>query len=292
MTKIFRAYYVWPRFPSVSMSGNTCALQCQHCNHTYLQDMQNVNNPKKLLETCYKFFENNAVGFLLSGGCDKNGEMLNLRQLLPTVKQIKKETDLIVKLHSGLVNQSLAEEIVSAGVDIASVEVVGSNETIHQLFGYHATTESYRRTLESLESAGISYIAPHICIGLHYGTLNGEVQSLEMIQQSCTPSSLVMIVFRPTKATLLEHCQTPSPSDVSTVITTAKTMFPNQDIALGCLRPRTRYREDIEFAALKAGATRMEIPSKKDKMKSRAYRKRKIEKEIQEAESLLKDDEK
>jgi uncharacterized radical SAM superfamily protein len=33
-------------------------------------------------------------------------------------------------------------------------------------------------------------------------------------------------------------------------------------VSLGCIRPRARFREEIEFAALKAGATRMEIPSK------------------------------
>ena len=42
-----------------------------------------------------------------------------------------------------------------------------------------------------------------------------------------------------------------------------KEQFPDKEIALGCIRPRTQYRQEIEQAALNAGATRMEIPSKK-----------------------------
>lgn len=262
MDKIFRAYKVWPKFPSVSMSGNSCALRCKHCNHTYLNDMQNIAKPEKLYELCKQFADNGAVGFLLSGGCDKKGEMLNLKQLLPVVKQIKKETDLIVKLHTGLVDKHLAEDIVSAGVDIASVEVVGSDETIKEIFDFNATTDSYMNTLQDLESAGIPFIVPHVCIGLHYGELNGEFNALEIIKNSCDPSLLVMIVFRPTKGTVLENCKIPSTNVVSTVVRKAKKMFPDKDVSLGCIRPRTRFREEIELAALTAGVARMEIPSK------------------------------
>jgi len=262
MDKIFRSYYVWPKFPSISMSGDSCALHCKHCNHTYLNDMQSLTKPEKFLETCRQLADNGIVGFLLSGGCNKNGEMLNLRKLLPVVKQVKKETNLIVKLHTGFVDKSLAENIVSAGIDIASVEVVGSDETIKEIFDFNATTKSYMSTLQNLESAGMPYIVPHICIGLHYGEMNGEFKALKIIKESCNPSLLVMIVFRPTRGTVLENCKIPSISDISTVVKKAKEMFPYNDISLGCIRPRARYREEIELAALQAGVTRMEIPSK------------------------------
>ena len=262
MDKIFRAYHVWPKFPSVSMSGNSCALSCKHCNHTYLNDMQSLTKPDELLDSCRGFADEGAVGFLLSGGCDKNGVMLNLRKLLPVVKQIKKETDLVVKLHAGLVDKELAEDIVAAGVDIASVEVVGSNKTIQEIFDFNATVDSYADTLQNLEAAGMSYIVPHVCIGLHYGKLKGEFHALEVIKNFCDPSLLVLIIFRPTKGTILEQCKIPSADDVSTVVEKAKELFPEKDVSLGCIRPRARFREEIELAALKAGVTRMEIPSK------------------------------
>ncbi|MCJ2534128.1 MAG: radical SAM protein, partial [Candidatus Thermoplasmatota archaeon] len=239
-----------------------CALSCKHCNHTYLNDMQNLTEPDKLLNSCRRFADEGDVGFLLSGGCDKNGAMLNLRKLLPIVKQIKKETDLVVKLHTGLVDKELAEDIVAAGVDIASVEVVGSNETIQEIFDFNATVDSYANTLQNLEAAGMPYIVPHVCIGLHYGELNGEFHALEVIKNFCDPSLLVLIIFRPTKGTILEQCKIPSADDVSTVVEKAKELFPDKDVSLGCIRPRAKFREEIELAALKAGVTRMEIPSK------------------------------
>jgi len=224
--------------------------------------MQSLTNPEKFLEICKKIFCNDTVGFLLSGGCNKKGEMLNLGKFLPVIKKVKRETDLIIKLHTGFVNKKLAEDIVSSGIDIASMEIVGSNETIKEIFGFNATTDSYANTLENLESAGMPFIIPHICIGLHYGELNGEFNALKIVKNSCNPSLLVMIIFRPTKGTILEKCKIPSITHISSVIKKAKEIFPDKEISLGCMRPRAQGRDKIEFAALQSGVTRMEIPSK------------------------------
>jgi len=274
MSKIFRSYHVWPKFPSISMSGNKCELNCKHCNHTYLNDMLFITDSKKLIEKCTRFDNTGCVGFLLSGGCNKNGEMLNLKKFLPAIRQIKNDTNLIIKLHAGFVDKSLAESIVDSGVDIASVEVVGSNESIKEIFNFKATTDSYIKTLQNLESAGIPHIVPHICIGLHKGKLNGEFNSLKIIKESCNPSLLVMIIFRPTKGTVLENCDIPIPSDIASVVKAAKDIFPNKDLSLGCIRPRLKFREEIELVALENGVTRMEIPSKKtiEKAKQMGYK--------------------
>ena len=72
-----------------------------------------------------------------------------------------------------------------------------------------------------------------------------------------------MIVFRPTKNTPLAYLPPPQPQDVTQIITYARHLFPQTDISLGCMRPRTHLRQEIELAALHAGATRMEIPTKK-----------------------------
>jgi hypothetical protein len=224
--------------------------------------MQSCTTPEKLLELSKNIADNGSIGFLLSGGCNNKGEMLNLKKLLPIIKKIKRETNLIVKLHTGFVDKKLAEDIVDAEVDIASIEVVGSDETIKDIFEFNATTNSYAHTLQNLTDAGISYLIPHVCIGLHYGNVKGEFNALKIIKQSCNPSLLVMIIFRPTKGTLLEKCKIPSVDDISCVITHAKDLFLDKDISLGCIRPRTKYREAIEYAALQSGVTRMEIPSK------------------------------
>jgi uncharacterized radical SAM superfamily protein len=224
--------------------------------------MKNLTKPDELLDFCRRFTDESAVGFLLSGGCDKNGEMLNLRKLLPTVKQIKQDTNLIIKLHTGFVDKELAKGIVDAGVDIASVEVVGSDETIQEIFDYDAAVESYTQTLINLQEAGMPYIVPHVCIGLHYGKLKGEIDALKVIKKHCDPALIVLIIFRSTKGTELEQCTQSSPEDISYIVTKTKELFPGKEISLGCIRPRAKLRQDIESAALQAGVTRMEIPSK------------------------------
>jgi len=224
--------------------------------------MHPTNTPERLYQYAQTLYENNAVGFLLSGGCTPTGEMINLRKLLPTIKKIKQETNLIIKLHTGLVDKHLAESIVSADVDIASLEIVGSNDTIQAIFDFPATPQTYADTLHHLETAGMHHIIPHVCIGLNQGKLTSEQKALDIIKHTCTPSVLVMIVFRPTKDTPLATIPPPQPTDVSHVVAYAKKLFPSTEISLGCMRPRTHLRQEIELAAFNAGATRMEIPSK------------------------------
>jgi uncharacterized radical SAM superfamily protein len=224
--------------------------------------MRAITKPNDLYQYSQKLQKKNAVGFLLSGGCTSTGKMINLRKFLPIIKKIKHETQLIIKLHTGLVDKHLAEEIVSSDVDIASLEIVGSQEAINTVFNFSATPQTYANTLQNLENAGMKHIVPHVCIGLNHGLLSREHTALEIINQNCTPSVLVMIVFRPTKNTPLAHLPSPQPHDVAQTITIAKHLFPTTDISLGCMRPRSHFREEIEIAALKAGATRMEIPAR------------------------------
>jgi hypothetical protein len=258
--KIFKAYYVWPRFPSISMSGNVCMLSCKHCNKVYLNDMQSLTKPEQLLKLCKKLDNNGGVGLLLSGGCNKQGEMLNLRRFLPTIKKIKEETNLIVKLHTGLVDEELAKSIADAGVDIASMECIGSNETIKEVFGLNAAIETYANTFRNLQDAEVKHIVPHICIGLHKGKIIGEYKALQIIKETCNPSVIVFIVLRPTPGTKYKNIHPPKPDEIKKIISKAKKIFPNVELSLGCMRPRNNYRKDLEIAALEAGVTRMEIP--------------------------------
>lgn len=262
MVKIFRAYYVWPRFPSLSLSGSGCSLSCKHCNRIYLRDMLDVSSEDKLLDTCIKLEANGAVGVLLSGGCNKEGEIINLRRFIPVIRRVKRETNLIIKLHTGLVDKKLAEMIASAEIDIASVEVVGSNDTIKKVFGIRKTVEDYRRTLENLKDAGVKHIVPHVCIGLDGGKIDGEYRAIDIVRETIHPSVFVLIVLRPTKGTEFEGAKIPDTRDVYKITKYAKESFPNVDISLGCMRPRSRGRVEIEKASLRGGVTRMELPSK------------------------------
>jgi uncharacterized radical SAM superfamily protein len=260
--KIFKAYYVWPKFPSLSMSGSGCSLMCKHCDHKYLSCMKPVTTSAQLIEAARQLDKEGAVGFLLSGGCAKDGTMLNLENLLDGIKQVKKETKLVVKLHTGFVSKEMAKKLVDAGVDVASMEMVGDAQTIKEIFRLDATPEQYKETFKNLQDAGMRHIVPHVCVGLHYGELKGEFRALEMLKEVCKPSTLVMIVLRPTPGTELENIPAPKGETVEAFVKKARELFPGVDISLGCMRPRSDARDDIEMAALKAGVTRMEIPSR------------------------------
>lgn len=285
--KIMRTYYVWPTFPSVSITGTKCALNCLHCGRKYLSHMQAAETPDKFIELCLREREKGARGVLISGGCDKKGRMLNLDKFLPAIKDVKEKTDLIIKLHTGFVDADLARRIVEAGVDVASMEFVGADESIHDIFGLDARISDYVDTFVNLKDAGMQHIAPHIAVGLHFGKLKGEARALELLKESkIAPSTLVIIVFRPTKGTALADLPAPSPEDVGTVVKRAKTLFPNAPLVLGSLRPRSSGRNDpdkearygIERAAIDNGITGIEIPSLAaiEYLKERGYRIKRI----------------
>ena len=265
--KLFRAYYVWPDFPSISLSGEACALNCLHCGKIYLKDMEPVNSPEELVKLCQQHKEKGANGVLLSGGCDKNGTLLNLKKFLPAIKKIH-DMGLIIKLHTGFVDRELAEAIASTGVDIASQEMVGDAGTVKKIFNIDATPDDYLATFQNLQDAGIPHICPHICVGLYQGQLKGEFEALKMLAENIKISTLAIIVLRPTKGTKLAGIAPPSGDDVEKVIAHARKLFPDAKIILGALRPRgsekfggKAERLDIEMGALRGGIDGAEVPS-------------------------------
>ncbi len=284
---LMRIYYVWPKFPSVSMSGPYCALRCRHCNRHYLSHMHGAPTPDSLLNLALELERKGARGLLLSGGCDREGRMLNLPKLLPAIKKIKRETDLILKLHTGFVDPELAEGIVEAEVDIASMEFVGADESVREIFGLNVGVKRYVETFVNLSDAGMKYISPHVAVGLHYGHLLGEFNALNLMKEHINPDTVVIIVFRPTKGTELEHLSPPSARDVGRVVAHARKLFPEKKILLGSMRPRSSGRNDaardarldIELAALNNGMDAIEIPSPPllRILKERGYRLKRIE---------------
>lgn len=268
---IMRIYYIWPRFPSISISGEVCGLDCKHCNRQYLSCMRAATTSEELMTLALEAEKNNAAGLLISGGCDAKGRMINLEKLLPTLKRIKKETELVLKLHTGLVDGALAESIVEAEVDIASMEFVGSDVSVKEIFGLDCGVKGYLDSFINLKDAGMRYISPHVCVGIHYGKLLGEFNALNLLREHIDPDSLVIIVFRPTKGTALEHVPSPAADDVGRFTAHARKLFPEKKILLGSLRPRTTGsgddgtirdpRLDIEIAALHNGIDAVEIPS-------------------------------
>jgi hypothetical protein len=211
--------------------------------------------------------ERRGEGLLISGGCDAKGRMLNLPRLLPAIRELH-DMGLIIKLHTGFADERLARGIAEAGVDIASMEFVGSRESIKEMFGLEAGPEDYESAFAHLKDAGVPHIAPHVAVGLHRGELLGEFDALDCIRKTIEPSTIALIAFRPTKGTPLEACKPPSPEAMGRVASHARKLFPETKIILGALRPRGTgaeagrgAREGLELAALRGGVSGAEVPS-------------------------------
>jgi len=264
--KEFRIYYPWPDFPSLSMSGNGCILKCDHCLGKYLSYMQNASMPEKLLSLAEKFYSEGKKGYLLSGGCDLDGKMLNLNKILPAVKKTIDEYDFIVKLHTGFLNYKDAENIVSSGVQIASMEMLSSSESIERVYHLSASAKDYLNTFLNLEKAGMPYITPHIVIGLPYSN-RSEFQSIDFLKD-LKISTLSLVVFRPTKGTIFEKTPLIMPEYFSEVAHHARSSFSGK-IILAALRPRESEwwsKKDIvsriEIEAIDNGLDGIEVPGK------------------------------
>ena len=107
-------------------------------------------------------------------------------------------------------------------------------------------------------------IVPHICIGLHYGKLHKELESLKFIKESgLNPSLIVLIALIPPKNSKTKFIR-PKPIDIAKVISIIRFIYPRSETSLGCMRPRGAVKVEIEKCAIRAGITRIEIHSKKN----------------------------
>lgn len=247
-----------PGYPSISITGGKCDLECPHCEGLYLNGMMQADEPEALYETLSRLSREGARGALLSGGFNRNG-YVPFSPYLDVIKKIKDETDLYISVHPGLMPGNLVKDLARAGVDMASFDLVGDDSTIELISGIDKTTENYRETLEHLVD-NMPRVVPHICLGLHEGVLKGESKALE-IAGNYDISALVFLVLRPTPGTPFEEVEPPSPEKVGAFISKARVLFPEIPLSLGCMRPRGEMRTDYEIKVLEAGIDRIELPS-------------------------------
>lgn len=243
-------------FTPISLTGKSCSLQCKHCNTYYLDHMLD-GSPGKLFSQANQLANIGAKGILLSGGSAPDGSVPTYDHA-DVIKKIKHETNLKISAHTGIVNYEQAQAL-SSYLDMALVDVIGDDETIHDILGLDAGTQDYENSLKELSAAGIP-IAPHVIVGLHNGKLKGEFKALEMVKKF-NPEVVVIVVFIPTKGTALEKTAPPKLEDVVKVITTAREMF-DVPLSLSCVRPGGRYRSMLDRYAILSGIDRIAVPSR------------------------------
>lgn len=253
--KFFRS--VSNRFPSISVTGSSCALNCKHCNTKVLTTMKAVHSPTELFELCKKLKKNGATGCLISGGCDLDGTVPFIN-FLGTLSKIKTELNLTLAIHSGLVDFSVAEQLKNAGVDSVLLDIIGSDETIKEIYNLDVSCTGYAKSLKALHDSKIPFV-PHVLVGLHYGRLKGEFEALKLIAKH-SPSAVIIIAFMPIRGTPMENVKPPEPVDVIRTLVCAKLLMPNVPVGLGCMRPKGDHRKQTDILAVKAGVNAIAFP--------------------------------
>jgi uncharacterized radical SAM superfamily protein len=243
-------------FTPISLTGTRCSLKCKHCDSYYLRHMLDGSNDK-LDSLANRLGRMGANGVLLSGGSLQDGSVPTYLQTDEIVK-IKKETGLKISAHTGIVDREQAS-LLSKYLDMALFDVIGDDETIHDILGLSASVQDYENTLMHLSSFGIR-LAPHIIVGLHNGEFKGEIKALEMARKF-NPEVIVIVVFIPTKGTASEGAAPPEIEDVVKVITKAREMF-DVPLSLSCVRPGGRYRSMLDMYAILSGIDRIAMPSR------------------------------
>lgn len=254
-------------FVPISITGLRCELNCKHCQRHYLRHMLKAETQEKFIEVCKKLDEKGIPGIVLSGGSTKQG-VVPLHRFVEAIRRVKEETSLTILAHTGVVNERQAKLLGEAGLDAALIDVVGSERTTKEVFGINLSPKKYIEALKAIDKSKIKKVSPHIIVGLHFGKIVGELKALSMLSSSRL-DNIVIVVLIPTEGTAMQGISPPSPIEIGKIIAIAKIMYPSIDVALGCVRPGKIYREAIDEFALKAGATKLAVPSSKARLVAR-----------------------
>ena len=237
-----KAFIPGVRYPALSITGNKCALNCKYCMGHYLKGMISVSSPKMLYDVVRNLQKRGARGILVSGGFDPEGR-LPVKPFLPVLREIKRDFDLVISIHCGLVDRELAREIRQAKIDIADYELIMDPTVIKEVTRLKAANPaSFVQSLKRLLEEGPPYVAPHIPVGLRYGEIQSEWEAVD-VAADFDPYITVFLTFIPTKGTIMEDVSPPPESEIIDLLKYSRTKF--REIAMGCMRP-WKYRSTLD----------------------------------------------
>jgi lipoyl synthase len=246
-------------FPAFSITAAGCALMCEHCQAKILEPMIPATSPE-MLESKVRALvvTQDLQGFLLSGGSTRRNE-IRYERYLPVLERLKREfPHLRVAVHSALLDAPRARAMASAGVDTVMMDVIGSADTIREVYHLDRPVEDFEATLEALCSTTME-VVPHIVIGLHYGRVVGERAALDIVSRHRI-HSLVLVVIMPFYARPGTFV-TPTTSDIGDVFLEARARLRERQVLLGCARPPGMHRRVTDAYAVMAGLDGIAFPA-------------------------------
>jgi hypothetical protein len=246
-------------FPAFSITAGGCALDCDHCQAKILEPMIPATKPEMLDQKVRDLILLQGLqGFLLSGGSNKRNE-IRYERFYPVIEGLKRDfPDLKIAIHTALTDEAGAKRMESAGVDTAMMDVIGSDETIKQVYHLDRPVEDFEATLAALTATKME-ISPHIVIGLHYGELRGEGRALEMVARYPV-NALVLVVIMPFYAKPGTF-KTPATADVGRIFIDAREKLGDRQLLLGCARPPGLHKQVTDAYAVMAGLDGIAFPA-------------------------------
>ena len=246
------------RFAAISITGSHCDLRCAHCKGKLLESMIPAEDPQTFLRTADRLRLDGAHGILVSGGADQNGEV-PLKKFIPSIREIKeKAPQFKVIVHTGLIRREISRELKDAGVDQILLDIIGDNDTIHEVYHLNKRVEDYEETLWMLKEMG-HRLAPHIIIGHHFGEIRGEWRALEMITLIGV-QTIVLVVLKNLQSEGENHLKVPKPEEISKISAIARILNPDIPIRMGCIRPAHPWKAAMERGTIDSGINTIAYP--------------------------------
>jgi len=247
-------------FPAFSITAGACALNCDHCQAKILEPMIPATDPAMLERKVRDLvLLQDLQGFLLSGGSNRRNEV-PYERYYPTVEKLKREfPHLKIAMHSALLDEIKAKRMEAAGVDVAMTDIIGAQETIRDVYHLDRPVEDFERTLAALCATSMD-VVPHIVIGLHYGTILGEFNALDIIARHKV-SALVLVVVMPYYAPANRPFEMVTPEAAARVFVAARERLTDVPVQLGCARPAGMHKLITDAYATMAGFDGIAYPA-------------------------------
>lgn len=237
---------------SVSVTGEECALHCNHCDGHYLRHMIPVTAARRMLES------GEYWSILLSGGSDPDGR-LPLMEHLAFIAWVH-EQGIRINAHVGLQSDEDIREL-SPFFDKVSLDYVWDDATIHDVYHLQRSGADYLHAAwgwtGAFSAAGGSEVLTsakqrvnlHLTIGLKGGVVAGEYAAIDSLI-AFQPASLVFLVLIPTEGTVYGSVPVVPIDDVESVFAYARLKLPSTDLVLGCMHPKVAgYGEQLAHLA-------------------------------------------
>ena len=246
------------RFAAISITGTRCDLRCDHCDRKILESMIPAEDPEAFCQIAERLRTHGALGMLVSGGADKNGQV-PLRKFIPPIATIKQKYPRFrIIVHTGLIQREMARELRKARVDQILIDVIGDDDTIRKVYHLNKRVEDYEETLWMLKEEG-HHLAPHIIIGHHFGEIKGEWKALEIVTRVGV-ETIVLVVIKPLHPNGKSQVRIPKPEETSRISAAARILNPSVPIRIGCIRPAHPSKAEMEKGFILSGANTIAYP--------------------------------